>query len=265
MGYKRSDLLEKGKDLYTYSKTLLVAQDRAQEITIRNIERERILSRREEIETEVTKAKEEIKNLKKAKIPIPEYLTYIASRADRIKFNKTQDPSALNAEELAELEEAATLRTPPALQEIVIPEKPFIPRYETLNFTLEELMVQGDYIGCYPGLHPARALYSDTMCISEVEEDDYLVFTSGIVLEFKEILTKLGDPMAFLKYGDGTGIGEAVIFPRTFKELKDQELLPVEGDLVKIYGQAQDTDPILKVILKQIEIHKRETNDTKDN
>jgi DNA polymerase-3 subunit alpha len=44
---------------------------------------------------------------------------------------------------------------------------------------------------------------------------------AGVVDEMKEIVTKKGDPMAFLKVSDLTDNIEVIVFPRTFKEFKD--------------------------------------------
>ncbi len=42
----------------------------------------------------------------------------------------------------------------------------------------------------------------------------------GIIEEFREIMTKKGEPMAFIKIADFTGSIEAVIFPRTYFQFK---------------------------------------------
>ena len=44
---------------------------------------------------------------------------------------------------------------------------------------------------------------------------------AGVVDEMKEIVTKKGDPMAFLKISDLTDNIEVIVFPKIFKEFKD--------------------------------------------
>ena len=52
-----------------------------------------------------------------------------------------------------------------------------------------------------------------------------MVVAAGLVEEAKEITTKGGDRMAFLKLSDYTGTIEVVIFPKLFAGLKDTFVL----------------------------------------
>ena len=58
---------------------------------------------------------------------------------------------------------------------------------------------------------------------------------AGVVDEMREITTKKGDPMAFLKISDLTDSIEVVVFPRTYKEfkgiLKPNEIFAFKGNL----------------------------------
>ena len=44
---------------------------------------------------------------------------------------------------------------------------------------------------------------------------------AGVIDEMRVILTKKGDPMAFLKVSDLTDSIEVIVFPKTFKQFKD--------------------------------------------
>jgi DNA polymerase-3 subunit alpha len=44
---------------------------------------------------------------------------------------------------------------------------------------------------------------------------------AAVVDEMKEIVTKKGDPMAFLRVSDLTDNIEVIIFPKTFKEFRN--------------------------------------------
>ena len=78
--------------------------------------------------------------------------------------------------------------------------------------------------------------------IKATSNDKKKVIFAGIVEEVKEIFTKKGDKMCFVKIGDKTGSIETVMFPKTHEEfaevIKNSVCVVIAGSFSKRNGEA---------------------------
>lgn len=94
--------------------------------------------------------------------------------------------------------------------------------------TMQEILAwEKELLGLYVSAHPydpCELAFKDHLldCAKVVDQKDgNFVRCGGIITAVKEIVTKKGDPMAFVTIEDLTGQTEVIVFPRTFKEVKD--------------------------------------------
>jgi len=110
------------------------------------------------------------------------------------------------------------------------------------DVTMEnQLMWEKELIGLYISGHPLdqyKNKLADKRTINEIKEQGITTQTvvfAGLVEEKKEIFTKKGDRMAFLKIGDKTGIIEAVLFPSIYPTyraiLDDDACIVIKGKI----------------------------------
>ncbi len=101
-----------------------------------------------------------------------------------------------------------------------------------LDYTLpltqkEELFWEKELLGLFVSSHPLEKyrekMEKDEKTIAMVKargmNTTYVL--AGVVEEIKQIITKKGDPMAFVKISDFSGSLELVVFPKIWKDLKD--------------------------------------------
>lgn len=268
MGYLRSELLEKTKDLYAYFSENIEYEQRAQDLMLREQENKEKDERREELQEKVKEAKALIKQLTKSKIQIPESIEHLANydkrlREMRAKIKETglEAHEILTSKELEEYNESIWLRKKPELKEKDQPVRPELERVKNVKITVAQLMEQSDAIGCYLHQHPAPIIYPDTTRIANAEEGAYLGI-AGQITNLKAIKTKKGDDMCFAEIGDGTGLAEVVIFPREYKKLKLNGSLPIVGDIVRISCEVESSsDSGCKVRANDIEIYRPPTEE----
>jgi DNA polymerase-3 subunit alpha len=115
---------------------------------------------------------------------------------------------------------------------IELPHIPDPPRKEILSWE-KELM------GLYLSEHPLQQILNtlqDTVTFSrEIDEtrDGQRIALAGVVTWVRQIITKRGDPMAFVGLEDLQGTIELVVFPRTYAKvralLQEDKLLLVRG------------------------------------
>lgn len=227
MGYARQNLLDATEALYGYFQAMIDHQTRELEI----LERTRA---QEALEPILTK-KAELKARQKKGLTIEE-------------------------EEWLELNKAT--RKLVDLKPKPIPIEPVIPRSKQIKLTLEQIMEQAHYIGCYTGIHPATLIPGSRTFLESTIDGDHAQF-AGIIASVKEIVTKAKkEKMAFIEFDDGTEMVEAVCFPRQWAK---QPVAP--GDLVYITGrievkeseESEDEEQEAKKVLipQQIEIYRR--------
>ncbi len=117
---------------------------------------------------------------------------------------------------------------------------------ETPPATTRELLAwEKELLGLYVSAHPydpcAVAFQGQLLdCVQVVnQQDGEFVRCGGIITTVKEIITKKGDPMAFVGLEDLTGSTEVIVFPRTYKEAKPM-LLPDHLVIVSAKVSARD-------------------------
>lgn len=114
--------------------------------------------------------------------------------------------------------------------------------------TEQKLAWEKTLLGLYVSGHPLdkhrERLEKREMSIKKIKEelkDDMLAVVAGIVEEAKEITTKKGDRMAFLKIADFTDSIEVVVFPKLFVESKTlllaDKCIAIKGRISKRNGE----------------------------
>lgn len=89
--------------------------------------------------------------------------------------------------------------------------------------TREQLLWERELLGLYLSQHPLDMFtaFLEEQCapLKELkkEHDGKTVTIGGVVTDMREIMTKKGDKMAFVKIEDKSGEIEAILFPRTYQ------------------------------------------------
>jgi DNA polymerase-3 subunit alpha len=107
----------------------------------------------------------------------------------------------------------------------------------------EKLMWEKELLGLYVSGHPIDR-YQDALAnrgatlkqIRASGKADLTVVASGLVEEFREITTKKGDKMAFVKINDLEDSLELVLFPKSYEQFKD---LIVVDTCISVKGKMQ--------------------------
>ena len=126
------------------------------------------------------------------------------------------------------------------------------------DFPLQEkLHLEKEYIGFYISDHPLKAVHQAAQILSpinlsELSEQKAKQKVSAVVMlnSVRKIITKKGDPMAFVQMEDITGEAEGTIFPSTYNEL---EPLLVEGKQLIVWGKAQQRNDKYQLIIDDAE------------
>jgi DNA polymerase-3 subunit alpha len=125
--------------------------------------------------------------------------------------------------------------------------------------TESKLMWEKELLGLYISGHPLdkyaeklRTHETTIKKIREVYKEGMMIVAAGIVEEIKEMLTKKGERMMFLRIADLTGSIEVVIFPKVYEEFK--QFLIVEK-CIAIKGRVSmrnDTPGIIAEKVKEL-------------
>lgn len=145
-----------------------------------------------------------------------------------------------------------------ALKEKSIPNKLDIPRIAKIDLSVNDLMVQADFIGCYLSTHPAKKVFPYALSLDRVDIAATEI-VAGHIVDIKEIKTKRGQQMAFGKINDGTSTAEFVIFEQVLQRLASQQGVPIIGDIVAMKGKIKSIDPSIQIVVNNIIIHKEPT------
>lgn len=114
----------------------------------------------------------------------------------------------------------------------------------------EQLMWERELLGIYLSQHPLESfeviLSEQTVPISEIkpEHDKKLVTVGGAILDVREITTRNGQKMAFIKLADQLGEIECILFPSMYQQTlgvweRDRVVL-IKG---KVNAQDKDGNP----------------------
>ena len=117
----------------------------------------------------------------------------------------------------------------------------------------EKLRLEKEYIGFYVSDHPLKAIDRAAqilapISLSTLSEQKARQKVSAVVMlnSVRKIITKKGDPMAFVQLEDITGEAEGTIFPRTFTNL---ESLLEEGKQLIVWGKAQQRNEKYQLVI----------------
>lgn len=226
MGYLRKDLLDITQDLYNWVRALQEYHERV------------IIDRKRTAE-----------NIKLNEL--------IEKRNFLRRFKRLKRERDLTEEEETFLTETKGIRLF-KLFDTALPARPHILRHKQISLSVVELMQQADFIGCYIGTHPASIIYPNSTRIANARLGEKQSL-SGVVSTMKVITDRNGREMAFMGYGDGTGIAEAVIFASTYSKLKAVGGLPEIGELIETYGVVDEIDPQVKVKLFSVNKYRSNT------
>ncbi len=122
----------------------------------------------------------------------------------------------------------------------------------------EKLRLEKEYIGFYISDHPLKAINQAAQILSPINlsalpEQKARQKISAVVMlnSVRKIITKKGDPMAFVQMEDITGEAEGTIFPSTYQDL---ESLLEEGNQLIVWGKAQKRNDKYQLIIDDAEV-----------
>ncbi|PIR47317.1 DNA polymerase III subunit alpha [Candidatus Uhrbacteria bacterium CG10_big_fil_rev_8_21_14_0_10_50_16] len=131
------------------------------------------------------------------------------------------------------------------VNQLLLSPAPEVARSTRLEWERELL---GIYVSEHPYTAYAEALksYVVQLCDIEHKNDKDPVKVAGVVSVIREILTKKGDAMAFVRVANGESDIEIVVFPRTFAQHKEHI---VEGRLVVVLGKVSEREGQSKSVI----------------
>ena len=141
--------------------------------------------------------------------------------------------------------------------ELVFEQAPSTPKVE--DYPLQEkLRLEKEYIGFYISDHPLKAVNKAAQILSPISlialpEQKARQKISAVVMlnSVRKIITKKGDPMAFVQMEDITGEAEGTIFPSTYQDL---EHLLEEGNQLIVWGKPQKRNDKYQLIIDDAEV-----------
>ena len=120
----------------------------------------------------------------------------------------------------------------------------------------QRLAFEKESLGFYITGHPLSRhedlleKFTNTDTLSLIEsEDGKTVRVGGIVLDTKTIITKKGEPMAFVTIGDLEGTVEITVFPSTYARAVDAL---VEDMPILVQGQVQKDENAVKILAETV-------------
>lgn len=255
MGYKREDLLSNLSEIISYLPSMGEYRQHLADKMQRDVDNAAIELQRLSLDTKTKEAKALLKAEKKAGIESADETKWLAASKESLKLAKEHIDKDLPLHPFLQAlyEKYGTLRKLPTLRDRTEPIKPELKRYPTLQITVEQLMQQAHFIGCYLGIHPARVIFPEAIPLIEVEQGSYFE-VAGQVTSYKEIITKRGgQKMAIFQIGDGTAVAEVVLFPNIFTRFRNN--LPEVGNIIWIRGVIDSIEPLIKIIPSQMKVH----------
>ncbi|MDJ0590294.1 MAG: OB-fold nucleic acid binding domain-containing protein [Pleurocapsa sp. MO_226.B13] len=140
--------------------------------------------------------------------------------------------------------------------EPIFEQAPTTPKVE--DYPLQEkLRLEKEYIGFYISDHPLKAINQAAQILSPIslnnlsEPKARQKISAVVVLNsVRKIITKKGDPMAFVQMEDITGEAEGTIFPSTYTDL---EPLLQEGNQLIVWGKPQQRNEKYQLIIDDAE------------
>lgn len=109
----------------------------------------------------------------------------------------------------------------------------------------ERLQWERELLGLYLSAHPLDkydAYFEEqTVPLASLrpEHDKKAAVVGGVISSIRQIVTKSGTKMAFVRVEDKTGEGEIVVFPNLFEEISERLL---QDEVIKVEGKISSTD-----------------------
>ena len=142
------------------------------------------------------------------------------------------------------------------LNETVFEQEPTSSPVEDFSLN-EKLRLEKENLGFYVSEHPLKSLQQAARLLSpinlnQLSEQKTRVRVSAIAIinSIKKIMTKKGEPMAFLQLEDVSGQVEAVIFPSNYTEL--ERVLLTNTPLI-IWGKVDKKDEQSQLIIEDMQ------------
>ena len=133
-----------------------------------------------------------------------------------------------------------------------------VPLPEVAEFPTSMLLtMEKELLGIYVSGHPLgqyeRAIRerasAQAAALSEMADGDKVIL-GGLVVQSRRIVTKGGDPMAFLTLEDMTGQVEVVVFPRVFA--RSAKAFEADANVLLVSGRLQLRDDAPKIIADEL-------------
>ncbi len=154
------------------------------------------------------------------------------------------------------------------------------PKAENIeDFTpAEKLKQEKELLGFYVSEHPLKSVNRAAQILSPVNIKDLdsqnsrqVVSAVVLLTEVKTIITKKGDPMAFVQIEDLSGQAEGIVFPQTYERIKDflipDTSLIIWGKVSKKDDDAkmifEDAEPVEKVRMVMVDLSLEQALDTR--
>ncbi|TVQ46628.1 MAG: trans-splicing intein-formed DNA polymerase III subunit alpha C-terminal partner DnaE-C [Gloeocapsa sp. DLM2.Bin57] len=126
------------------------------------------------------------------------------------------------------------------------------------DFPLDEkLRLEKENLGFYVSEHPLKSLQKSARLLSPINLEQLpdkkareKVSTVVIINNLKKIMTKKGEPMAFIQLEDVSGQAEGVVFPSIYKKIEAN--LQVNNPLI-VWGQVEHKDEQSQLIIDDIQ------------
>ena len=141
--------------------------------------------------------------------------------------------------------------------EPIFEQAPSTPKVEDYSLQ-EKLRLEKEYIGFYISDHPLKAVNRAAQILSPISlsalsEQKARQKISAVVMlnSVRKIITKKGDPMAFVQMEDITGEAEGTVFPSTYQDL---EHLLEEGNQLIVWGKSQKRNDKYQLIIDDAEV-----------
>ena len=238
LGYVRSELMETSNDLYNYARDIVECEQRKIDSAARRIENEKVTTLIEKRNNLRKELKAEQRNLKKAQENNKQTITKLIE----------------NIEEKLEPFEEMKLRRLPQLKLKDEPVRIELERVEEVPISMNEIMEQAHYIGCYVNAHPAQLLLKTCDRLDSVWTGQRAQ-VCGVVNNIKIITTRKGQKMAFLEVDDSTAIADLTIFPNLWRRLESSGDLQTTS-LIRINAKVESEEPGVKLIAENISVYK---------
>ena len=129
---------------------------------------------------------------------------------------------------------------------------PDVPDFSESQILAMEKELLGLYISGHPLASVAEAIRKvATMSVRDLSnaEDGAYATLAGVIIGRKQIITRTGQPMAFVQIEDLTGQVEVVVFPRTYQECAD---ILARDAIVVVKGRVDVKEEGIKILADSI-------------